>query len=134
MERSAFNISQRRICMQQDASPHYTAFVKLYLAENKNQKMSNNGYFRHLLNRSLLCFFFSYLSYQLYRYIDPPKSCRVFSVKEFQTSLFLLLQHLHHYFFLYRLSVSLEVYFITGGKQFHPLAPPHSPFNCRESV
>lgn len=30
-----------------------------------------------------------------------------------------------------RLSVPLEIYFITRGKQFHPLAPPHSPFDCR---
>lgn len=33
-----------------------------------------------------------------------------------------------------RLSPPLEVYSITGGKQFHPLAPPHSPFGCGEKV
>lgn len=83
----------------------------------------------------------SSLSYQIYRHIDAQASCGYFNTETYQTqSSFSVPEFLYYDFFLIWLispplpSVPLEVYFITGGKQFHPLAPPHSPFDCGESM
>lgn len=116
--------------MQQHVSPQIRNLTK---TDRTHQKCSKEGVFRYLKPLSSSRCLSSYEG----KWTHEPtagSSSEMFPLTQSVKFYFLSQLFLVWLIPSLRLSPPLEVYSITGGKQFHPEAPPHSPFSCGEKV